>query len=152
MSWALVPVFSVRNALAARLGRRRAGGFALPSAIFLLVILASLAAFLVHLSTVQSATSAQDVQGSRAFHAARAGLEWGLYRVMMPATPSCAASTVLSATIDGFTVTVACNADGPYSEGGQSFSQYRLVSTARTSGAPGTLGYVERQVSATISR
>ena len=59
-------------------------GFALVSAIFLLVILVSLAAFLVNISTSQSITSAQDVQGSRAYHAARAGADWGLYQVLDP--------------------------------------------------------------------
>ena len=44
-------------------GRLASAGFVLPSAIFLLVILAGLAAFLVHISTTQSITSAQDIQG-----------------------------------------------------------------------------------------
>ena len=39
----------------------RSCGFALPSAIFLLVILAALAAFLVNISMTQNVTSAQDV-------------------------------------------------------------------------------------------
>lgn len=128
-------------------------GFVLPSAIFLLVILAALAAFLVTISTTQSATSTMDVQGARAYHAARAGLEWGLYQVMVPALPACAASTTLPAPIEGFTVIVNCTANGPYTEGGQAVSLYRLDSTARSPGAlPGALGFVERQVSASVSR
>jgi len=128
-------------------------GFVLPSAFFLLVILASLAAFLVHVSTTQSMSSAMDVQGARAYHAARAGVEWGLYQVMVPSTPSCVGSTALSATIEGFSVTVTCTAYGPYSEAGQSFSLYRLAATAYSPGtAPGSAAYVERQVSASVSR
>ena len=42
--------------------RFRRSGFALPSAIFLLVILAALAAFMVNIATTQHITSAQDVQ------------------------------------------------------------------------------------------
>ena len=61
----------------------------LPSAIFLLVILAGLAAFLVHISTTQSITSAQDIQGARAYHAARAGVDWGLYQVCLLYTSRC---------------------------------------------------------------
>ena len=131
----------------------RAAGFALPSAIFLLVILAALAAFLINISTTQSMTSAQDIQGARAHHAARAGVEWGLYQVLVPAAAACAGATTLPAQIEGFTVTVTCAVNGPYSEGGQSFSLYRLTATARSPGlSAGALAYVERQVSATVSR
>jgi MSHA biogenesis protein MshP len=56
-------------------------GFSLPTAIFLLVILALLGAFMVSLSTTQNVMSAQDVQGSRAYNAARAGMEWALYNL-----------------------------------------------------------------------
>lgn len=133
--------------------RLACGGFVLPSAIFLLVILASLAAFLVNISTTQSRTSVQDMQGARAYHAARAGIEWGLYQVMVPAAPSCVAATILPAAIEGFTVTVTCAVFGPYSEAGQAFSLYRLEATAQSPGAaPGALGFVERQVSASVSR
>ena len=83
-----------------RAGRQpRFAGFVLPSAIFLLVILAALAAFLVNISTTQNMTSAQDIQGARAYHAARAGVEWGLYQVLVPAAAACAASTTLPAPI-----------------------------------------------------
>lgn len=56
-------------------------GFALVSAIFILVVLAALGAFIVNISTSQHIGSALDVQGVRAYHAARAGIEWGLYKV-----------------------------------------------------------------------
>ena len=52
--------------------QRISAGFVLPSAIFLLVILAALAAFLVRIATTQSITSAQDVQGARAYQAEQA--------------------------------------------------------------------------------
>ena len=106
---------------------RRAAGFAIPTAIFLVVILALLAAFLVRLSTMQSTTSAQDIQSTRAYHAARAGLEWGVFSVLDPAgktingikqpfgsgaavwpnLPLCQANTNL--TIEGFAVSVTCD-------------------------------------------
>jgi MSHA biogenesis protein MshP len=152
-------------------------GFVLPSAIFLLVILAGLAAFLVNISITQSRTSAQDVQGARAYHAARAGIDWGLYTVLDPANatvvapaaaawpsmPACPADTTL--TIEGFSVLVHCDrypagAVGPagppvYLEGGSTRSVivYQLSATASIAGAlVGTSNYVERQVSATVSK
>jgi MSHA biogenesis protein MshP len=62
-------------------------GFSLPTAIFLLVILALLGAFMISLSSTQNVTSAQDVQGfKRAYQAARGGMEWALYNLKLPAT------------------------------------------------------------------
>lgn len=146
-----------------RSANKRSGGFALPSAIFLLVILAGLAAFLVNISMTQSATSTQDVRGARAYHAARAGIEWGLYRVLDPLNatvvppsdpawpnmPACAEDTL---AIEGFNVEVRCELN-KYSEAGQSrrIHVYRLVATAK-SGVVGSMAYVERQVAATVSK
>jgi len=142
---------------------KRSAGFALPSAIFLLVILAGLAAFLVNISMTQSATSTQDVQGARAYHAARAGIEWGLYKVLDPLNatvvspasaawpnmPGCATGNLV---IEGFNVTVQCEPNN-YLEAGQSrqIRVYRLVARA-TSGALGTSTYIEREVAATVSK
>ena len=52
-------------------------GFALPSALFLLVILAMLGAFMLAVSGMQHAAQAVDVSSSRAYQGARAGIEWG---------------------------------------------------------------------------
>ena len=48
------------------LSERSPGGFALPSAVFLLVILSLLAAFIVQVATRQQVGHAADVRGSRA--------------------------------------------------------------------------------------
>jgi len=146
--------------------RARCSGFVLPSAIFLLVILSGLAAFLVQVSTSQSIVSAQDVQGSRAYQAARAGMEWGLYQVLDPTNatvvppsnaawpnmPACPADTTL--TIDGFTVVFRCLATpADYFEAGNTrrIRVYQLASTA-SFGAVGTNSYVEREVTVTVSK
>ena len=139
-------------------------GFALPSAIFLLVILAGLAAFMVNFSTTQNITSAQDVQGARAYHAARSGTEWGLYQVLDPTNatvvapgtatwpnmPACPADTAM--TIEGFTVTVSCSSND-YSEAGstRSIRVFYLRSIASV-GVVGSLGFVERRVEVVASK
>ncbi len=139
-------------------------GFALVSAIFLLVILVSLAAFMVSISTSQSITSAQDVQGSRAYHSARAGIEWGLYQVLDPTNatvvvpgaptwpnmPACPAATTL--LIEGFSVALSCTSSD-YSEAGlnRRIRVYQIVATA-TSGVAGTNAYIDRQVVVTVSK
>ncbi len=127
----------------------RGRGFAAIAAIFLVVVLAALGAFMVTFSNTQQLTSAQDVQGTRAFWAARAGLEWGVAKAM---GASCAASTPLATTFDGgFTVTVAC-ASAAYIEGAVSVNIYTITSTAKPGGGAtvGSVGYVERSMSATV--
>lgn len=94
---------------------QRARGVTIVSAIFILVVLAALGAFIVSVSTSQQIGSALDVQGVRAYQSARAGIEWGLYQQLRNA--SCAGATSFTppaTTLSGFTVTVACadTADG----------------------------------------
>lgn len=63
---------------------RAARGFAVITAIFLLVILTALGVGMLMFSRAQQASSSYDVQGSRAYQAARAGIEWALYRRLNP--------------------------------------------------------------------
>lgn len=95
---------------------RKMRGFSLVSAIFLLVVLAALGVAMVTISTVQHQSSALDVQGTRAYHAARAGMEWGVYqKLQAPAycTGAVTDSIALPAgtSLSGFTVTVVCTPD-----------------------------------------
>lgn len=122
-------------------------GFSLPTAIFLLVILALLGAFMVSLSSSQSVMSAQDVQGSKAYQAARAGMEWAAFNLKLPATTCPASPTNL--TVDGFTVTVTCSL-ATHDEGGTTRYIYFVASTASAGGAIGTLGRVERLVNSFV--
>lgn len=124
-------------------------GFALPSAIFLLVILSLLGAFMVSLSTSQSITSAQDVQGARAYRAARAGIERALFSLQPPAT-TCGAVPA-SLTIDGFSVAINCTTPNPpHDEGGVSKYIFRVTATATAGGSIGNIAYVERAVNTFI--
>lgn len=97
---------------------RRPRGFGLVAAIVVLVILAALAAAIVAIGTTQQATSAQDVQSARAWLAARAGNEWGLYQALKGPWGACANdSETLDLTADtGLHVTVRCDS-WPYNEG-----------------------------------
>lgn len=61
---------------------KRQRGFGAIAAIVVLVILAALAAAIVSVGTSQHLTSAQDVLSARAWQAARAGNEWGLYQAL----------------------------------------------------------------------
>jgi MSHA biogenesis protein MshP len=127
-------------------------GFALMSAIFLLVVLGLLGTVMVRMSTTQHIGQTRELLGTRAQLAARAGVEWGVYQVTQGGG-SCAASTTLPAlggTAAAFTVTVACSSYGPYDEGGRTVNMYQISATAST-GAAGTHAFAERQLTAVIS-
>jgi MSHA biogenesis protein MshP len=142
---------------------RNQAGFTLVTAIFLLVVLAALGAFMVSISTAQHAASALDVQGARAYQAARAGVEWGAYQVLNPennisdTTPAdnryaCAgtpAAVAVAGSLSGFAVNVTCGFVGS-SDGARQVRTYQITSTA-TTGAVGGVDYVERQLTATIA-
>lgn len=126
-------------------------GFSLVSAIFLLVVIAALATFAVTLSTTQQQSSALDVQGARAYQAARAGIEWGAYQALR--NNSCVATTPLAAlpnTLASFSVTVDCSSTAA-TEANVTVTMYQLTSTA-TQGTAATADYVERQMSVTIAQ
>jgi MSHA biogenesis protein MshP len=121
-------------------------GFAIIAALFLVVVLAALGAFMVSFSNTQHLTSAQDVQGSRAYWAARAGLEWGI----VSAVSACPASPT-SLAVDVFTVTVTC-AQSTYSDS-DTVNMFSITAVANVTGSSvGGIGYIERSVSASVCR
>ncbi|MBL0730365.1 hypothetical protein [Piscinibacter sp. HJYY11] len=128
---------------------RRDQGFAMVSAIFLMVVLALLGALMVSMSNTQQTSAVRDTLGTRAYYAARAGIEWGAYRALQGG--SCLASAALPGAVaaTGFSVQVTCSAT-THNEGGADFSVYQITSTAST----GTLGqhdHAERQLQAVVS-
>ncbi|MBU0752488.1 MAG: agglutinin biogenesis protein MshP [Gammaproteobacteria bacterium] len=136
----------------------RARGFALISAIFILVVLSALAGFIATVSTTQHVGSALDVMSARAFQASRAGLQWGLFQALQPA-PSCVASADIG-NFNGIAVTVQCTelATGNGVEAGLG-SLYRVTAIAcapaagtTCPGPAGANGYVERRMTALAER
>ena len=127
-------------------------GFAMPTAIFLLVILSLLGAFMVSLSTTENITSVQDVLGIRAHLAARAGLEKALFSLRSTPT-SCPVALNSSFTLEEFTVKLECSVSS-HDEGDATPANltylFYVSSSASTGGSYGNVGYVERQTSAFI--
>ena len=130
---------------------KRQRGFSLVAAIFLLVVIAALGTFAVTLSTTQQQSSALDVQGARAYQAARAGIEWGAYRILRNAATCAAVATTLPplpGTLNGFTVVLTCNFSNPI-EDGVNIPIFQLTSNANQ--GVGTPNFVERNISVTIA-
>ncbi|MEK6208762.1 MAG: agglutinin biogenesis protein MshP [Pseudomonadota bacterium] len=148
------------------MSRKRTGGFSLISAIFLLVVVTLLGAYVVTLSTSQQTAEALDVEGARAYQAARAGVEWGAWELLQApasafrtacdgvgatyATPISQPLAGLAGTLSGFAVAVQCGSAAA-TEAGVNVRVYRLTVTA-SKGNLGSLFYVERQLQATLER
>lgn len=124
-------------------------GFAAITAVFLVVVLAALGAFMLTFSNTQQLTSAQDVQGSRAYWAARAGLAWAVGSVVVSSAACPLPPTPF--VVDGFTLTVTCDRQ-TYSEGANTVVVFQLSSTAKLGDNVGSIGYIERSVSASTEQ
>lgn len=136
----------------------RQSGISLVAAIFLLLLMAGLAAFMASIISATQINSAADVAGSRAYQAARAGVEWGMFQLdpngSSSGLPSCAAATGNLTAIAGHAVTVSCQAYPSdttfYQEGSRQVRIFRIVARATAVGVrpPG----VEREVTVTIGK
>lgn len=86
---------------------------AIISAIIILVVLALLGAYAVQVSTLQHMGSVQDLESVRAYQAARAGVEWALFRVQPANGGHCGyANSDLplgGSAFAGLTVSVTCS-------------------------------------------
>ena len=157
----------------------RQRGLSIVTAIFLMLVLALLGAFMLSVTGIQQSSQQFDVQGVRAYQAARAGIEWGAFQVLDPnntlnpvtcspvVLPTCPGTTELSplaGSLSVFTVTVTCNGttNAPTTEGNRNVGAYQIVATAcnqplaaspkcPNTGTP-TSGYIERQLQATLSK
>jgi MSHA biogenesis protein MshP len=151
----------IRCRLAAR-GR----GFAMPTAIFLMVILALLGVFIVRINTIQSGSLTLDVLGTGAYQAARAGTEWGAFQALTPpVVPACFATTNLTfagTSLAPFTATVSCVRATP-DELGVTQTIYQITATAcnqldagtgqcPNTAAPTIANYTDRQITIIVGR
>lgn len=137
----------IRHAISA--GDRQRG-FSLVGAIFVLVVLGALGAFIVTIGMQQRTTVSYAVQGSRAYYAASTGIEWGVHEAISDgACPASATFAPGGAGLDGFAVTVTCTSTAHH-ERGTTYNVYVL--TARS--AFGTYGdpyYFTRHVRVSVT-
>lgn len=108
----------------------RQTGFVLASAIFLLVVMAALAAFIVQVSVASQTAAAQDIQSARAMQAARLGIERGVYAVQQEG--ACPGGTLSNpAGLTGFKVSWSCS---PYAftESAVNKTIWQITATACT--------------------
>lgn len=134
---------------------RRAKGFALILALFLIVSLAAIGAYLLTVSNVQVESGIMDEQSARAYQAARGGVEWGAYQVLQASNCWVGTTTMaFPAALADFSASVTCTAFTPETEGGAPVATFRITSTGCNAAfCPGAAvpGYVERQLELTVA-
>jgi MSHA biogenesis protein MshP len=123
-------------------------GFALVSAIFILVVMSVVGAYMLDISGVERETSNLAMLEYKAYYAAHSGLEWGLHQAVdNPA--ACPADTfaLTEGGISGFSVTVTCT-ESDHTEGATTTTVFRITSKAEN-GTYGSRDYVSRRLEAT---
>ena len=133
---------------------RRQNGFSIVSAIFLVVVIALIAGFLVSIGSVQQATSAFSIVATRAHFAALSGVEWSVHQVLAnPLAPTCFASPTSfnlgGAGTGNFVITAECT-EAEVTEGPDDYSVFDLDVTAEF-GVSGQEDYFRRKISASVS-
>jgi MSHA biogenesis protein MshP len=126
--------------------RQRQRGMSLVVAIFLVTVIASLAAFAVSTGSASRSSLNLQLLSDRALAAARAGAEWGAYQALT--VGACAGSTNLAlnqGALRGFAVRVQCTARTGHTESGFNYVVADITSTATWS-TYGQPDYVYRQV------
>lgn len=138
-------------------------GFAMPIALFVIILGVVLAGSITLLSGTQQTGLAQDVLGGRAYQAARAGAEWGVHHVLRVGDATCAdinnagtGRSFVPGALAGFVVTVHCT-ETAHTEAGAAQSMYVIRATACNLpagpcavAAPGSATYVERQLRVSV--
>lgn len=131
----------------------------MPMVIAVVVILGAIfGGVLVTVSTTHQVGFGMDLQGVRAYHAARAGLELGMWHVLRPGGAGCVALSTVSfaGNLNGFFATVSCR-QTVHTEGGTAVSMFAIESTGCNNAAGCPAGavfanYVERRVRVTVAQ
>lgn len=128
--------------------RNDARGFTLVSTLFLVVVIASLAAYLVTLATSQHLSSALAAQNARSLFAAVSGLEWVAYEI--DTNPGACPTVPTSFTAEGFTITLSACSRSTAVEAGSTYAFYDVTVDAWR-GSFGSSDFVSRRLRATIN-
>ena len=124
-------------------------GFALMSAIFLLVVLASLGAYVVRMSSVQQQTVNLALLSAQAFHAAKSGVAWGAHQAVNLGICGATTLNLAEGGSNGFTVDVSCTQTA-HVEAGAAIQVY-IIDVIAESGAYGGPDYVSRRLQVKVT-
>ena len=132
---------------------RQCRGFALMLAVFMIVTLAAIGLYLVTISTGQIQAVSQDEQATRAYQAARTGIDFGAYQLLQQNNTCPTQRLTLTQGLTGFYAEVACQQLLPLGgeiEGATTVKVYQITATGCNANpcSPAVPGqtYVERQL------
>lgn len=130
-------------------------GFSLVAAVFLIVVLAALAAFAVQVAMSQAQGANMELLQAQAQSAAQTGIEYGAnIALQSPAPGTCRATPPLRLNqpgLSGFVVTLSCTrTTHQIGAGPTTYYAYALTSTA-THGSYGSADYVARKVTRNVT-
>ncbi len=130
--------------------RRRAGGFSILIALFVLLVLGALAVFIVTLGGVEQRAPLLNLQATRAYWAAESGLQWAAHEALQ--SNACPAATTLNFTapsLTGFSARISCTSTS-HTEQGRTFAVYVLTSVASNGTFGSRVDFVQRKLEATV--
>jgi MSHA biogenesis protein MshP len=131
-------------------------GFATSLIVAVFAMLAVLGTSLVIISTTQQGGSTIDLEGARAYYAARGGAEWAMNRLLIGGV-GCAGVTGnfdYGSNLTGYRVVLACT-ESIHTEAAGAVTMYVVTATACNdttcpSATPTSPAYVSRQVTVTV--
>ncbi len=131
--------------------RARQQGFSLVTALFLLVVFTALGAYMLSISGTQQFITLYALQGTKAYQAARSGIDWGIASTVTGGACPAPATLSPSGGLSGFTVSVNCTSTA-HVENGVNINVYVIEAFSQTtSPAFGAPGYASRRLTATIT-
>jgi MSHA biogenesis protein MshP len=125
------------------------GGFALVSAIFLLVVLAGLGVVAVRVNVLQQQTTTAELRGAQAFHAAKSGVAWAAYQALNASVCGTSTLSLTEGATAGFSVTIQC-AQTSYVEGTSTIRVF-VFDVRAVGGVYGGPDYVSRRLQSKIT-
>ena len=155
-----MPFFSSRPQRTENTLRVRQRGVSIIAAIFLLLLMAGLAAAMANIMSSTHINLASDIGGSRAYQAARAGVEWAMVQPGMdpnagePDIDNINCPGAGSPTVPNHIINIQCTAyplaGGHYSEGSKTIRIFHIIAIATATGVkqPG----IERQIEVTVEK
>lgn len=125
-------------------------GFSLVAAIFVMIVVALVIAGISRLAINQHGTSSLSIQQARAYQAARAGLDWGIYQASKGSCTGSSSLTMAGSTLAEFNGVLVTCAVTNYSEDGATVRIFSLTATAQNGNPATRADYAYRRLSATL--
>ncbi len=126
--------------------QRKQRGFALVSALFLIVVIAALGVSIGRVVGSAELSSAADIRSARAYFAARSALDYAIGRI----TTTAACPPVNPPAIDGFTINISCNETAGIDEQGLAIYSVFDLSIAAFAGAKSDSSLIRRTINASV--